>query len=78
MRPDLKFVVYKDHDGWFKVCHDYWWDDLTFTIDGQRIDTREEIGRFKDMLEAFEVRGLYNQMVYGHDKPHLNMTRSNK
>ena len=73
-----KFVVYKDHTGRFEVAHDFWWDDPTFKLNGERIDTRVEIGRFDEHDEAFEVRDLYNVMVHGHAKPHLMMTRSNK
>ena len=59
------YVVYRDHDGWFRVCHDWWWDDPTFKLEGQRVDTREEVARFKDMHEAIALRVTYNMMVHG-------------
>jgi hypothetical protein len=71
-----EFVVYKDHTGRFEVAHDFWWDSPTYKLDGKRVDTREEIGRFDSHDKAFEVRDLYNAMVHGHKKPHLMITRS--
>jgi len=68
--PD--YVVYRDHDGWYRVCHDWWWDDPTYKLEGQRVDTREEVARFKDMHEATELRATYNMMVHG--KPALGAT----
>ena len=66
---DCEYVVYKEHDGTFRVAHDYWFDDPTFRLDGQRVDTREEIARYKDMLDAFSLSHLYNQMVHGTPRP---------
>jgi hypothetical protein len=59
-----EYVVYKDHDGFYSVAHDYWFDDPTYMIDGERMDVREEVGRFKDMHMAVELRHTYNQMVH--------------
>ena len=63
------YVVYRDHDGWFRVCHDWWWDDPTYKLEGQRVDTRVEIQRFDTKDEARAVRDLYNQMVHGKPTP---------
>lgn len=58
------YVVYKDHDAFFKVAHDYWFDDPTFKLEGQRVDTREEIGRYEDMHYALDLAHTYNMMVH--------------
>ena len=65
---DETYVLYKDHDGWFRVCHAFWWDDPTFKLDGQRVDTREEIQRFHDRVQARDLGHTYNMMV--HRRPH--------
>lgn len=67
-----KFVIYKDHDGWFHWTTADWWDRPTYKLDGQRVDTRVEIGRYDTKDEARAVRDLYNQMVHG--KPSTNDT----
>jgi hypothetical protein len=61
----VQYVVFRDHDGWFKVAHDYWFDDPTYKLDGQRVDTREEVTRYADLIEAMELRTTYNMMVHG-------------
>lgn len=59
------FVVFRDHDGWFRWTTARWWDDPTFKLDGGRVDTRVEIGRFDTLAEAKDIRHAYNMMVHG-------------
>ena len=66
------FVVYKDHDGWFHWTTVYRWDMPTFKLDGQRVDTRVEVGRYETLAEARDVRHAYNMMLHG--KPTANDT----
>lgn len=61
----MTWVVYRDITGWFRWATAKWWDDPTYKLDGQRVDTREEIARYPTQREAREVRDLYNQMVHG-------------
>lgn len=63
MTPDV--VVFKDTEGWFTWTRAQWWDDPRHLLDGQRIDTREEISRVVTVDEAYDIINTYNQMVHG-------------
>ena len=67
--PTRGFVLYRDHDGWFRWATAEWWDNPRHKLEGERIDTREEIGRFETKDEARTTRDLYNQMVHGKPTP---------
>lgn len=69
------FVVYRDHDGWFRWTTADAWDDPTYKLDGQRVDTRVEIGRFVTKAEARDVRHAYNMMVHGKPTQHGTFNR---
>lgn len=64
-----EFVVYKDHDGWFRWMRAEVWDNPVGKLYGQRTDNREEFGRYPTNREAQEVRDTYNQMVHGTPSP---------
>ena len=59
------FVLYRDHDGWFKWATTTAWDGPTYKLGGERVDTREEIQRFDTLAEVRDVRHAYNMMVHG-------------
>lgn len=59
------FVVFRDHDGWFKWATAEWWDDPTYLLCGERVDTRVEITRHDTKEEARNVKYAYNMMVHG-------------
>ena len=64
----IGFVVFRDHDMWFKYTFDHWWDDPTFKMDGQRVDTRVEIQRVATRHEAEDMRTVLNMMM--HKRPY--------
>jgi len=66
------FVVFKDHDGWFKVTFGHWWDDPRHWMDGERIDTRLLIERFAERRDAEALRLTYNMMVHRRAHKHAN------
>jgi hypothetical protein len=66
------FVVYKDHDGWFRWATAERWDRPGNQFEGQRLDTRIEIARCDTKDEARDVRHAYNMMCNG--KPTDNHT----
>lgn len=59
------FVLYKNHDGWLHWTTAEWWDNPRHKLEGERIDTRVEYGRYATKEEARDARDLYNQMVHG-------------
>ena len=61
----MNFVVYRDTDGWFRWINARTWDDPTYKLGGQRVDTREEITRHETKDEARNVKYAYNMMVHG-------------
>ena len=63
------FVLYRDHDGWFRWTTAEVWDRPAFYLEGQRVDTRVEIGRFPTRNEVKDVRHAYNMMVHGKPTP---------
>ncbi len=68
------FVVYRDPTGWFRWTTAESWDSPTYKLDGQRVDTRVEIGRYDTKAEARDVRHAYNMMCKGTptDNPTFN------
>ena len=39
------WILFRDHDGWFRWTYAKQWDAPTFKLDGERVDTRVEIQR---------------------------------
>lgn len=69
------FVVYKDHTGWFRWATAEWWDRPSNQFEGERLDTRVEIGRYETKAEAREVRHAYNMMCNGAPTDHPMFNR---
>ena len=69
----MEHVVFRDHDGWFKLTFGHWWDDPRHWMGDERIDTRLLIARFDTRQEADELKVVYNMMM--HKRPHRWATK---
>ena len=58
-----RFVMFRDHDGWFGAASVRWWEDRVHMFEGQRLDNRTEVQRFETRQEADDMSIVMNMMV---------------